>query len=78
MTNPREGVFMLFGMNAKELIIGSMSVVSLGLSTANTVMNVRTSKQVKTLRSEMDKYVLHPAQPQQNNQQAQQNQQQNQ
>ena len=69
---------MLFGMNAKELVIGSMSVVSLGLSTANTVMNVRTSKQVKTLRSEMDKYVLHPAQPQQNNQQVQQNQQQNQ
>lgn len=69
---------MLFGMNTKELVIGSMSVISLGLSTANTVMNVRTSKQVKTLRSEMDKYVLHPAQPQQNNQQAQQNQQQNQ
>ena len=69
---------MLFGMNTKELVIGSMSVISLGLSTANTVMNVRTSKQVKTLRSEMDKYVLHPAQPQQNNQQVQQNQQQNQ
>ena len=56
---------MLFGLNAKEMVIGGMSLVSLGLGTANTVMNIKTTKQVKTLRSEMDKYVLHPAQPQQ-------------
>lgn len=69
---------MLFGLNAKEMVIGGMSLVSLGLGTANTVMNIKTTKQVKTLRSEMDKYVLHPAQPQaqvQQNQQTQQNQQ---
>ena len=56
---------MLFGLNVKECVIGGMSLVSLGLGTANTIMNIKTSKQVKTLRSEMDKYVLHPTQPQQ-------------
>ena len=61
---------MLFGLNVKEMIIGGMSTISLGLGITNTVINCKTSKQVKTLRSEMDKYVLHPAQPQQNNQQA--------
>ena len=59
---------MLFGLNAKEMVIGGMSLVSLGLGTANTVMNIKTTKQGKTLRSEMDKYVLHPVQPQQNQQ----------
>ena len=56
---------MLFGLNVKEMIIGGMSTISLGLGVTNTVMNIKTTKQVKTLRSEMDKYVLHPAQPQQ-------------
>ena len=59
---------MLFGMNVKELVIGGMSVVSLGLGTANTIMNVKTSKQVKALRHDMDKYVLEPIKAQQTQQ----------
>ena len=56
---------MLFGMNAKELVIGGMSIVSLGIGVTNTVMGVKTSKQVKALRTDMDKYVLEPIKVQQ-------------
>ncbi|MBR1988578.1 MAG: hypothetical protein IKA36_06060 [Clostridia bacterium] len=49
---------MLFNMNAKEIVIGSISIASLGLGTFNTITNVRTTKKVKKLRSEMDQYVL--------------------
>jgi len=53
---------MLFGLTVKECVIGSMALASLGLGTFNTVSNVRTTKKVKKLRSEMDQHVLKPVQ----------------
>lgn len=49
---------MLFGLNCKEAVIGGVAIASLGMSTFNTITNIKTGKKVKKLRAEMDQYVL--------------------